>query len=152
MWREACEACIRFNACALLASFAAELADVLLALDRMDEADAWVTTSRETAGPEDRDAQVSCRSVASKLAARRGEADEAERLAREAAGIADKTDALNQRARVALALAEALRSAGREAEAAEAVERAVRLYELKGNVVAAGRASGLLVPRTAART
>ncbi len=152
LWREACEACIRFSASAHLASFAAELADVLYALDRLDEAEAWVATSRESAGAEDRDAQVSWRSVASKLAARRGEADLAERLAREAGAVADETDALNQRARAALALAEALRSAGREAEAAEAVERAAKLYDLKGNVVAAGRARELLQRPAAART
>jgi DNA-binding SARP family transcriptional activator len=151
-WREACEACVRSNATALLASFAAELADVLYALDRPEEADAWVTTSRTSAGAEDRDAQVSWRSVAAKLAARRGEPEVAERLAREAAAIADETDALNQRARVALALGEALRTAGREAEAAEAFGRAAELYGLKGNIVGARRARELLASPATART
>jgi predicted ATPase len=150
--RDSCEACIRFNASALLASFAAKLADVLYALDRLGEAETWMTTSRDCAGSEDRDAQAWWRSVAAKLAARRGEHDEADRLARGAVEIADETDALNQRARVALALAEVLRVGGRDAEASEAVARAVALYDLKGNVVAARRARELLLSPATART
>jgi hypothetical protein len=90
--------------------------------------------------------------VAAKLAARRGEPEVAERLAREAAAIADKTDALNQRARVALALGEALRTAGRETDAADAFGRAAELYGLKGNIVGARRARELLASPATART
>jgi hypothetical protein len=121
-------------------------------LDRPGEAEAWVATSRDCAGPEDRDAQSWWRSVGSKLAARRGELDLAERLAREAVEIAEQTDALNQRAKVSLDFAEVLRGVNREAEASEAVARAVMLYQLKGNLVAERRARALLLPPEVART
>jgi DNA-binding SARP family transcriptional activator len=142
--RESCEACIRFNASALLASASSKLADVLYGLGRYDDAETWVSMSRDLAGPEDRDAQSWWRSVAAKLAARSGEPALAERLAREAVEIADRTDALNHRAKICLDLAEVLRTAGRDAEASNAVERALALYEQKGNVVGAQRARAFL--------
>jgi hypothetical protein len=40
-----------------------------------------------------------------------------------------------------------LRLAGRPKEAAAAVREAIRLYEQKGNIVAAGRLRGLLAER-----
>jgi DNA-binding SARP family transcriptional activator len=150
--REGCEACIRFNMSALLASVAAKLADVLYTLGRYDEAETWATTSREIAGPDDRDAQSWWRTVEAKLAARRGDLEAAERLGREAVEIVEQTDALNHRAKVSLDLAEVLRLAGRDAEASETIKRAVALFELKGNVVAAQRARELLGISAVAQT
>jgi tetratricopeptide (TPR) repeat protein len=144
LFRATCEACVRFNASAYLASVSAKLADVLYDLGRYDDAEEWTATSQNLAGPEDRDAQCRWRAVAAKLQARRGEVEAAERLAREAIDIADSTDVLNQRAKLRLDLAEVLRIAGRDADATGAVEEAIALYERKGNVVAAQRARTLL--------
>ena len=87
--------------------------------------------------------------------ARRGEAVEAERLAREGVELAESTDFLNVRGTALLDLAEVLLVAGRNSEAAEAVAAATALFEQKGNVVGAGaltrapRARG--APASAAR-
>ena len=79
-----------------------------------------------------------------KLAARRGEVERAEALAREAVSLAEQTDFVLFHADALLDLAEVLRLAGRPEEAAAAAEEAVRLYERKGAVVAAESAQALL--------
>jgi hypothetical protein len=74
-----------------------------------------------------------------RLKAHRGEHDEALELARSAVEQADRGDGLNEQALMRLGLAEAQRAAGRDEDAARSVARAIELYELKGNVAAAGR-------------
>jgi tetratricopeptide (TPR) repeat protein len=78
------------------------------------------------------------------ILARRGELDEAERLARDAATRSEQTDFLNWHGDVLLDLAEVLRAAGKPEEARTAVEQALALYEQKGNVVSANAARRLL--------
>jgi len=85
------------------------------------------------------------RSVRAKILAGRGEATEAERLARESVALADRTDAPNLRARVRMDLAEVLLHSKRRAEAAAELDEAVRLFEEKGNTAAAGRARAAAV-------
>jgi tetratricopeptide (TPR) repeat protein len=94
--------------------------------------------------PEDVDAQVGWRRVRAKLLARRGDVEEAERLAREAMALAARTDYLDLRAHTSADLAEVLRLAGRPQASAAASEEAIRLYEQKGNIVAARRLRRLL--------
>jgi tetratricopeptide (TPR) repeat protein len=76
-----------------------------------------------------------------RVAAHRGELDEALTLAHHAVELADRTDSLNWRARVWLALAEVLQACGRTEEADAAIKTAIGLYEQKGNVTAAARAA-----------
>jgi DNA-binding SARP family transcriptional activator len=76
-----------------------------------------------------------------RVAAHRGELDEALTLAHRAVELADRTDSLNWRARVWLALAEVLQTCGRTEEADAAIKTAIGLYEQKGNVTAAARAA-----------
>jgi hypothetical protein len=57
--------------------------------------------------------------------------------------LAERTDALNQRAETLLALAEVLRIGGREGATA-AAEHAARLFELKGNAVAVAKSRRLV--------
>ena len=77
---------------------------------------------------------------------------EAEALAREALELIDRSDALNQRAKAALDLADVLRLARRPPEELRALaDRAVRLYRRKGNLVAASRAQTLLDEPAAAQ-
>ena len=69
---------------------------------------------------------------------------EAELVAREALAIVEPTDLLDLRGDVLLELAVVLRSATRLDGARDCVERAVGLYEAKGNSVAADRARALM--------
>jgi tetratricopeptide (TPR) repeat protein len=142
--REACEASIHSNESALLSSRAAELADVLYLLARYDEAQGWAQTARDLASEGDLHAQVFWRSIEARLTARRGDFDLAETLGREAVRIMGQTDAVSQRAKVHLDLAQVLRLAEREGEARTAVEFAIALYEGKGNTAAVGQARALL--------
>jgi tetratricopeptide (TPR) repeat protein len=94
--------------------------------------------------PEDADAQTHWRRVRAKVLARLGELDEAERIGREAVGIASATDVLDLRGQALTDFAEVLRLANRQDEARALVEEAIRLYDQKGNVVAAGQLRALL--------
>jgi class 3 adenylate cyclase/tetratricopeptide (TPR) repeat protein len=94
--------------------------------------------------PEDVDAQVGWRRVRAKVVARRGDVEDAERLAREATSLAARTDYIDLRADASADLAEVLRLAGRPRESAAASEEAIRLHEQKGNVVASRRLRNLL--------
>jgi tetratricopeptide (TPR) repeat protein len=82
--------------------------------------------------------------VQARILASRGEAEAAERLARETLELVSRTDALNRHADSLLALAEVLRLSARREEAADLVEQALQVYELKGNVVAAKKTRALL--------
>ena len=74
-----------------------------------------------------------------------GGLDEAERLAREAVTLAETTDFVNQRADALVDLGIVLRPAGRGMDAQAAFAEAIRLYEHKGNAVAAERVRSELV-------
>jgi Flp pilus assembly protein TadD len=80
------------------------------------------------------------RATTAKLLAHRGSVEEAERLAREAVDVGDRTDYLDDRGRLWMRLGEVLRTAGKNEEAAGALGRALELWERKGNVVSAERA------------
>jgi tetratricopeptide (TPR) repeat protein len=77
------------------------------------------------------------RTTRAKVLARRQHLEEAESLARQAREITEKTDALNSQGLSLTTLAEVLLLAGREKEAAPLLDRALKLFERKGNVVAA---------------
>ena len=78
--------------------------------------------------------QTLWRQVQARVHAHRGEHTEAERLAREAVEIAERTDGLNFRGDALCDLAEVLAGAGRIDEAAETLERALERYERKKNL------------------
>jgi hypothetical protein len=61
------------------------------------------------------------------------------RLAQRAVELAERTDDLNFKARIWLALAEVQRASGQTSEADAAVATALKLYEQKGNIAAAVR-------------
>jgi class 3 adenylate cyclase len=118
-----------------LASVAAMLARVRLLRGDADQAEELTRTCERIAAPEQLDAQVRWRSIRAIALARRGEADEAERLARHAVYLVGKTDQLDSRAEAHVDLAEVLRLAGRAGEATLELERAVVLYQEKGNEI-----------------
>jgi tetratricopeptide (TPR) repeat protein len=78
------------------------------------------------------------------LASARGEHEQALAHAREGVGLADRTDYVEQLSESYAVLGEVLIAAGRPAEAAEPLQRAVDLAEAKGSTVLAGRAQALL--------
>jgi class 3 adenylate cyclase/tetratricopeptide (TPR) repeat protein len=137
--RAACEAFQRVEELGYLASIAPHLGDALLASGADDEAadamERW-RADRLTV-PEDADAQVGWRRVRAKALARRGEVEEAERLARDAVAAVSGTDCLPLHASALADLGEVLGLAGKPAEATAAREEAVRLYRRKGDVASA---------------
>jgi len=120
-----------------LSTAAATLAEALYALDRLDEADIWAGRALDLGSNDDAFTQLAWRQVRAKVLARRGQSDEAERLAREALAIADASDFLNGQGEANAALAEVLVCAGKADEATAALERALERYERKGNLVSA---------------
>jgi class 3 adenylate cyclase/tetratricopeptide (TPR) repeat protein len=128
----------------LLSTSAGFLGQALYALGRFDEAEAWADRGAELGGSEDAATQMLWRQVKGKVLARRGDAAAAERLAREAVAIADETDKIDWRATAYADLAEVLIIGGRPEEAAAVLERALALYERKGNLVLAERSRARL--------
>jgi hypothetical protein len=104
------------------------------------------------ANPIDEDADAVVRGHATKAVAlaRMGHQTEAERLARAAVDMAWQTEYVDLRALSQEALARVLVSAGRTAEAADALERAIGVYEAKENVVAAAKGRAALAELKAA--
>jgi tetratricopeptide (TPR) repeat protein len=128
----------------MYSSVAAMFARTLYARGRNDEAEYYTRASEAAAGPIDVLSQIYWRSTRAKVLAQRGELEAAEALAREAVAFAEESDFLIPRADALLDLAEVLRLAGRSDEPADAVARALALYEAKGNVVMAERTRAAL--------
>ena len=122
-----------------LSTQAAELADALVAVGRVADAQTWVEVAAANASDGDASAQFSWRSSGARVLVRSQDVEQAEQLAREALRMVDGTDALNQRAGVRLALAEVLAAAGRPTEAADTTAEALQLFKEKGNAAAAAR-------------
>jgi class 3 adenylate cyclase/tetratricopeptide (TPR) repeat protein len=117
---------------------AAYLADTLCRAGRDDEAAEYADIVAELAAGDDVVPQALCRCVRAKLFARHAEAEQAEKVAREAVAMVEGMDFPDLQALTLLSLAEVLDAAGKGAESAEFSNRAQALYERKGNV-AAGR-------------
>jgi hypothetical protein len=143
-FRETCAAHLAFGNRTPLATTAAELAEILYVRGRFDEAEQWVETASAGMTPDDASAQFSTRSVRAKLLARGGAVDEALALVEEAVAIAAGTDSLNRHAKVLLDRAEVLALADSFSAAGRSIDQALRLFEAKGNTVAARRARKLL--------
>jgi hypothetical protein len=84
------------------------------------------------------------REALAEVAAERGEAEHAERLAREAVELGHRTDMLVATGDAHLALASVLRAEAKARGAAAEARRALALYERKGDEVMAERARALL--------
>jgi tetratricopeptide (TPR) repeat protein len=113
------------------------LAQALRAAGRDDEAEAVLVEVEGFAAPDDFDPQARLRWVRALILAGRGELEEAERLAREAVAIVDRTDYIEVTADAHVGLATVLDAAGRPDEAEEEWRRALELYERKGATVRA---------------
>jgi class 3 adenylate cyclase/tetratricopeptide (TPR) repeat protein len=145
-FRRACETLEELGELGYLASVAPLLVEALFDQGRDEEAlqltERW--RPEHLTVPEDVDAQVGWRRVRAKLLARRGDVEEAERLAREAMAHAASTDYLDLRAQTSADLAVVLHLAGQAQASAAACKDAIRLYGQKGNIAAAGKLRSLL--------
>jgi tetratricopeptide (TPR) repeat protein len=137
--RAGCEELERIGDWGHLVTIIPYLADSLLGQGRGEEAASMIERGLERTVADDADAQIGLRRVRAQVLAQRGEVEEAERVARDAASRAAHTDYLTAHAQTVRDLAEVLELAGKQTEAAEALAEAVALYERKGNVVMAGR-------------
>ncbi len=120
------------------------LARVRLQRNRNDDAEEITRTCERLAAPDQADAQIKWRSIRAIVLARRGEHAEAEQLAREAVYLASKTDQLDSRAEAHVDLAEVLLLGGRGRESEHELERAITLFQEKGNEVGERNARRLL--------
>ena len=132
------------------ASVAAMLARTLQAQGCGAEAEELVRLVEETASERDIWSQVLYRVTRARLLADAGSVQEAEFVAREALAIVELTDLLDLHGDVLLDLAEVQGLAGRDDDARLCVERALGLFERKGNIVSAEKARALLQASTTA--
>jgi len=152
--RGACEYLEQRHETSMLATRAAELANVLYVAGRYEEATDLVRIARDNGGDDDLDAALTRQPVEAMLRAKEGHLEEAERLARTTVDLAATTDSPNFLAAALLALAEVLDLAGATEDRKQHVDAALVLYEQKGNSAAATRVrgryeeprDGLLVP------
>jgi predicted ATPase/class 3 adenylate cyclase/DNA-binding winged helix-turn-helix (wHTH) protein len=130
---------------AMLSTTAALLAQALLAEGRDEEAERFAEESEQLAAAGDLITQVLWRGARARALAGRGQAEAATRLARQAVALAGRSDFVNDRGDAQVDLAVVYRHAGHMEHARAALEEALRLYETKGNSVAAGRVRADLV-------
>ena len=129
----------RFGEKSFLSTSAAQLGEVLVAQERLDEAEEMARVSEDTASPHDLMSQWVLRAVRGRVLAHRGDFEAAEVEAQRAVEIADGTDFLHGQGDTYAALAEVLSLADRHDEAVRALEEALERYERKGNVVSAAK-------------
>jgi predicted ATPase len=120
------------------------LARAVCAQGRYDEAERLTRESEESARPNDIHSHILWRITRAQVLAQRGELESAEALALEAVAFAAESDFLDSHADALMVLADVRSQAGRREEAAADVDRAVELYELKGDVLSAERARARL--------
>jgi class 3 adenylate cyclase/tetratricopeptide (TPR) repeat protein len=130
----------------LLSTSAAMLAQAIYAQGRVDEAERFCDVSERTGAADDLSTQVLWRSVRGKILARQGRSEQGLALAREAVRLVERTDLLCDHGDALLDLAEVLRLDPRPTAQEERtlVQKAIVLYEQKGNLVSAERARSLL--------
>jgi class 3 adenylate cyclase/tetratricopeptide (TPR) repeat protein len=117
-----------------LSTVAAVLAEVLYRLGRDEEADQWTRRSEDATPPDDVASQARWRAVRAKVLARRGEAQEADRLSAESVDWILRANYPGHRADCLFDRGEVMRMIGRPEEARVAYEEALAVYERKGIV------------------
>ena len=128
----------------LLPSVDGRLARVLYTLDQFDEAEGIARSAQAMSMDDDLDAQAMWRSVLAMVIARKGQPDEAIRLALEAVELRRRSDAIVYLADTLTDFSEVLRFTGRDDEVRAVRNEALRLYVRKGDIVSAGRLRTLL--------
>jgi class 3 adenylate cyclase len=129
----------------LLSSTAAELGRVLCERGSYDEADRFAATSEELSGPGDPFNASLIAGIRARVLASRGDLEAASGAAQEAVARAAAGDCLELTADAYRALADVLQASGQAEDAEAALRDALRLYEEKGNLIAAERVRKALV-------
>jgi len=135
--RHSYETLARFGTKNQSAAVAGLLARVLVAQDRITEAEHFASISQRTAASKDVDSQVKWRRARARILASRHRFADAERLARQEVAVAAQTDWPDLQAETHIDLAHILRLADRPKEAHRLVHEALELYHRKGNLVGA---------------
>jgi tetratricopeptide (TPR) repeat protein len=115
-----------------LSTASAELAECYVQLGELDRAYELTVRSEELGASDDMANEERRREARAKVLARRGEHDEAERLAREALAVSERQEHLD--AWAFMTLGDVLEHAGRTDEAVQWYERAQEAFEQKGIV------------------
>jgi class 3 adenylate cyclase/tetratricopeptide (TPR) repeat protein/predicted Ser/Thr protein kinase len=123
----------------LLSGTAALLGRVYLEKESFVDALHYAERAAEIAAAEDAWTQAIWRGLKARILAHQGATREAERLAREAVAMTERTDDLSSRGDAIAGLADVLARAGSPAAALEAARQAIACYERKGDVVSAAR-------------
>jgi tetratricopeptide (TPR) repeat protein len=123
-----------------LSTAAGQLAEVLYKQGRPDEAERYVTLTREAASPDDVASQSIWRQIQAKILARRGDFDEALRLALEAVSWYEGSDYIDLLGDALMDLSEVLDMSGDQAAALAAAREALAKYQQKGDVPATATA------------
>ncbi len=122
-----------------LSTYAPLLGRSLCALGRHDEAEPLARLGRELGDEQDASTQALWRQVQARIDAHRGHHSQAERLAREAVAISERTDSSNLQGDALCDLAEVLHAAGRSDEAATTLAQALERYQQKKNLALAAK-------------
>ena len=142
--REGYEILDRIGDVGHLSSIAPDLGDAVYEQGRYDEAFLLSEIAERITIQGDVDAEVRWRQLRGKTLARRGRHEEAEAVAMEAVRLASNTDYLDLHAHALMGLAEILRLAHREPDAALGASRSPRSAPAKGNLAAEARTASLL--------
>ena len=133
----------RTGAAGHLTSIAALLARVHLRQGHDEEAETIARICEQVAPATQLDPQIKARAIRAVVLSRHGQRERAESLAREAMAMAEHSEQLNSQAETLQDLAEVLRNIGRLEEAEQVIERGIRYFERKGNLVGAANARGV---------
>jgi tetratricopeptide (TPR) repeat protein len=128
----------------LLSTIAADLADALLDLGRIDEAAAECAIAEEAGAEDDVLTQVRVRLVRGRLAAARGDTDEALGSVASALALADEGEYYDLRTTSRLVFAQLLVDVGRIEEARARAQEVIDLARHRGDIVFEGRARDIL--------
>jgi class 3 adenylate cyclase/tetratricopeptide (TPR) repeat protein len=139
LWRRAYQALDGLGEKGNLSTIAAYLAEAVFTQGRDEEAAELTEISESLTSRDDVTSYISWRSVRAKVAARGGDGDRGEALAREAVSAAADTDWPHLRGGAFEALADVLLATGRAKDATKVCRQALELYDAKGSVTAANR-------------
>jgi tetratricopeptide (TPR) repeat protein len=124
-----------------LSAIAALLSRVVRDQGRDDDALVFSQVAEEAAAADDVDSQALWRSIRAPILARAGKLVEAESLARSAVSLSHRSDAPQLQADTLFELATVLAIAERRHEARQALETSIEIYQAKGDIVSASRAT-----------
>jgi class 3 adenylate cyclase/predicted ATPase len=150
--RPACDTMQEIGERGYLSTFAALLSQALSAERKDEEADRYTRLSEESALAEDVLSQVLWRKTRAHVICRAGDFEEGRGLAEEAVALAEETDDLNLTADALVSLGAAFEMGGESSAATSTYQRALQLYERKGNLASVALVSRAIMSGSGARS